>query len=96
MFDDLTAPADVTVPGRLWLRRPTPDDLEVVHAIHSDPRTNIHPAGVVGLTAPPMSVIGFTSVRQGTWTDVPILNLYYRCAADHHGVSPVAWCNSSA
>lgn len=42
----LTASPDVTSPGRLRLRRPTPDDLEVVHAIHSDPRTNIHnPAG---------------------------------------------------
>lgn len=40
---------------------------------------------VVELTAPPTLVIGFTGVRHRTWTDVPVLNLYYRYAADHHG-----------
>lgn len=111
--DELAPSADVTVPGRLRLRRATPHDLEVVYAIHSDPRTNIHnPAGpdrdrrasqarltewlehweehgfgyqVVELTDLPMSVIGFTGVRRSTWSDVPVLNLYYRYAADHHG-----------
>ena len=44
--DEHPTSAVVTAPGRLRLRRPTPDDLEVVHALHSDPRTNVHnPAG---------------------------------------------------
>jgi LysM repeat protein len=40
---------------------------------------------VVELTDQPRSVIGFTGVRRSTWSDVPVLNLYYRYAADHHG-----------
>src|SRR5882724_138457 len=34
---------------RLWLRRPVPDDIEALHALHADPATNrYNPAGPVG------------------------------------------------
>ncbi len=77
--DELAPSADVTVPGRLRLRRATPHDLEVVYAIHSDPRTNIHnPAGpdrrwLVGAgwtTAPDLVCPAHrmaTACRNGVW-----------------------------
>ncbi|GAA3509085.1 GNAT family N-acetyltransferase [Georgenia daeguensis] len=39
-------PFEPTPSGRLLVRRPSPDDLDVVFRVHADPRTNVHnPAG---------------------------------------------------
>ena len=108
---------EVTASGRLRLRRPTGDDLDVVFEIHSDPRTNVHnPAGpdpdrdassrrldewlqhwdhfgfgywVVETTDPsidrPSAVVGFSGLRNEVWLEQPVLNLYYRLAAQHWG-----------
>lgn len=47
-------------------------------------------------------VVGFTGVRHSSWLELPVLNLYYRYAAEHHGYgyategarAVVAWARS--